>query len=84
MPVVIGSAGNSEGRRWRPGPPCSGGRLVRTSDADEETKSAAGQRNPSGRKGSGGAEEMGCAGGVEEKETSEEGTPVHETYGTKL
>lgn len=82
--MVIGSAENSAGRRWRPGSPSSGGKRARMSDADEETKSAAGQRNPSGRKGSGGAEELGCAGGVEEKVTSEEGTPVHESYGTKL
>lgn len=66
------------------GLPCSGGRRERTSDVYEETKSAAGRRNPSGRKGSGGGEEWGCAGGVEERETCEEGRPVQGLYGTKL
>lgn len=66
---MIGSAGSSEGRRRRPWLSCSGGRRERMSDAGEETKSGAGQRNLSGRKGSGGVEEWGCAGGVEERET---------------
>lgn len=66
---MIGSAGSSEGTRRRPGLPHSGGRPGRTSDVDEETKSDAGRRNPSGRKGSGGGEEWGCAGGVVERET---------------
>lgn len=39
------------------------------SGAGEGTQSVAGQRNPSGRKGSGGGEEWGCAGGGEEMET---------------
>lgn len=66
---MIGSAGSSEGRGRRPGLPCSGGRLERRSDADEETESVAGQRNPSGMKGSGAGEAWGCAGGVVERET---------------
>lgn len=66
---MIGSAGSSEGTRQRLGLPRYGGRLGRTSDVDEETKSDAGQRNLSGRKGSGGGEEWGCAGGVVERET---------------
>ncbi len=66
---AIGSAGSWEGRRQRPGQLHSGGRQERTSGAGEGTKSAAVQRNPSGRKGSGGGEEWGCAGGVEEMET---------------
>lgn len=81
---MIGSVGSSEGRRPRPGLLCSGGRWERTSDGDEETKSAAGQKNPSGRKGSGGGEEWGCAGGAEEKETCEEGRPAQRSYATKL
>lgn len=66
---MTGSAGNSGGRRQRPRPLCSGGRSARTSGVGEETRSAAGQRNPSARKGSGGGEEWGCAGGAEERET---------------
>lgn len=77
---MIESAGSLEGGRQRPGLLSSGGTQERTSDADEGTKSAAGQRNQSGRRGSGGGEELGCAGGVEERETCEEGRP----YGTKL
>jgi len=51
---VIGSAGSSEGRRQTSGLPCcSGGSWERTSGGGEETKSAAGQRNLSGRRGSG-------------------------------
>lgn len=66
---MIGSAWSSEGRRWRPEHLSSGGRRERMSDAGEETTSGAGLRNLSGRKGSGGGEELGCAGGVEETET---------------
>lgn len=74
-----------EGRRQRPVPLCSGGRRERTSGADEETKSAAGPRNPSGRKGSGGGEEWGCAGGVEEWETcSDKGRLFPSIDGTTL
>lgn len=54
-------------RRWRP--EHSGGRWERTSDAAVERESAAGQRNLSGRKESGGGKEWECAGGVEERET---------------
>lgn len=43
-------------------------RKGRMSDVVEETQSA-GRRNPSGRKGSDGGEELGCGGGVEMRET---------------
>lgn len=39
------------------------------SDAGEGKESVAGRKNPSGRRGSGGGEEWGCAGGVEGRET---------------
>lgn len=39
------------------------------SGADGETKSGAGRTSPSGRKGSGGGGEWGCAGGVVARET---------------
>lgn len=64
---VTGSAWSSAVRRWRLGH--CGGRWERTSDVDAERESAGGQKNPSGRKGSGGGREWECAGGVEEKET---------------
>lgn len=59
----------SDGTRRRLGLPHSGGRPGRTSDVDEEKKSGAGRRNLSERKGSGGEEEWGCAGGAVERET---------------
>lgn len=64
---MIGSAWSSEVRWWRLGH--SGGRWEKRTAAAAETESASGQRNPSGRKGTGGGEEWGCAGGGEERQT---------------
>lgn len=79
---MIGSGGSSEVRRQRPWLRCSGGRWERMSGGDgEERENYAGQRSRSGRKGSGGGEEWGYAGGVEEKETCEKEKPVQQPYG---
>lgn len=66
---MIGSVWSLEVRRRSPGLSHSGGRRGRMSGADGETLSDGGRRSPSGRMGSGGGEDLGSAGGVEERET---------------
>lgn len=64
---MIGSAWSSAVRTLRPWPRCSGGSWERRSGGDEGRWNAAGRTSQSGRKGSGGGEGWGCAGGGEEK-----------------
>lgn len=67
---MTGSGGSLEVRRRRPLLLHFGGRWVRMSGGGGEGReNYAGRRSQSGRKGSGGGEEWGCAGGVEEKVT---------------
>lgn len=55
-PEGIESAGSSEVRRWKHEPRNFGGRKEKKNAAVEEKENGAGQRNQSGRKGSGGVE----------------------------
>lgn len=67
-----GSDGNSWARRRRRAPQSSGGKPETASGGVEAMESGAGQKTPSGRRGSGGGRERENAGVGRRKETWDE------------